>query len=92
MPKCKFTFQATTKPYDLEYPSQKENIEFSRFNVFDTHSVLVQLGQDNQLNFTPSGFEFFDKVMKLLEVLSVKLIAEIKANRQENEFAKFFVP
>ena len=61
-PACKFTFQSTSEPYDLAYPLQKSNIEFSQYSVFDTHSIRVLLEQDNRLDFTPIGFEFFEKI------------------------------
>ncbi|HAP95501.1 MAG TPA: hypothetical protein DCP54_07095, partial [Chryseobacterium sp.] len=90
-PACKFTFQSTSVPYDLAYPLQKSNIEFSQYSVFDTHSIRVLLEQDNKLDFTPIGFEFFEKILQLYEAVKSKLYAEIKANRPVNEFEKFFV-
>ena len=89
-PTCKFTFQSSDGPYDLQYPMQRDSIEFTQFSVFDTHSVKVILEQDNKLNFTPNGFEFFEKVIELYEALKVKLNAEIRANRPANEFLIFF--
>ena len=90
-PACKFTFQSTSAPYDLAYPLQKSNIEFSQYSVFDTHSIRVILEQDNKLDFTPIGFEFFEKILQLYEAVKSKLLAEINANRPINEFQKFFV-
>jgi hypothetical protein len=86
VPTYKFTFQSTTSPYDLQFPLLRDNIEFSQFSVFDTHSVKVLLEQDNKLNFTPNGFEFFEKVIELYEILKVKLNAEIRLNRPANKF------
>lgn len=90
-PACKFTFQSTSAPYDLDYPSQKSNKEFSQYSVFDTHSIRALLEQDNKLDFTPIGFEFFEKILQLYEAVKPKLFAEINANRPLNEFEKFFV-
>ncbi len=90
-PTCKFTFQSTAAPFDLQYPLQRDNVEFTQFSVFDTHSVKVLLEQDNKLNFTPSGFEFFEKIIELYEILKIKLNAEIRFNRPANEFINFFV-
>ena len=90
-PTCKFTFQSTTVPYDLQYPLQKDSLEFTQFAVFDMQSVRVHLGQDNKLNFTPNGFEFFEKVLELYEVLKSKLNTEIKANQLVNGFVNFFI-
>jgi len=90
-PYCKFTFQSDTSSYDLAFPNDKDNIAFTQFSVFDSHSVKVHLEQDNKLNFTPSGFEFFDKVLQLYEALSSKLSKEITANQPANEFEKHFI-
>jgi energy-coupling factor transporter ATP-binding protein EcfA2 len=91
-PACKFTFQsAAAAPYDIAYPLQKSNLEFSQYSVFDTHSIRVLCEQDNKLDFTPIGFEFFEKVLQLYDAVKTKLYAEIKVNRPINEFEKFFV-
>jgi energy-coupling factor transporter ATP-binding protein EcfA2 len=90
-PSCKFTFQSADAPYDLAYPLQKTNLEFSQYSVFDTHSIRVLCEQDNKLDFTPIGFECFEKVLQLYEAVKTKLYTEIKVNRPLNEFEKFFV-
>lgn len=90
-PACKFTFQSSAAPYDLAYPLQKTNIEFAQYSVFDTHSIKVLLEEDNKLDFTPIGFEFFEKILQLYDAVKAKLYAEIQANRSINEFEKFFV-
>lgn len=90
-PTCKFTFQSATATYDLEYPLQKDNIEFTQFSVFDTQSARVLLEEDNKLNFTPSGFEFFEKILELYEILKTKLYTESEANKPVNEFINYFV-
>jgi len=53
--------------------------------------IIVHLEQDNKLNFTPSGFEFFERVLELYEALAMKLNEEIAANRPANEFEKHFI-
>lgn len=90
-PCCKFTFQSDTSTYDLEFPNDKNKVEFTQFSVFDSHSVRVHLENDNRLNFTPRGFEFFEKILDLYEVLTTKLHKEIEANRPYNEFVKHFI-
>lgn len=89
-PTCKFTFQADAEPYELTYPAQKSNTEFSQYSVFDTQSIRAILEQDNKLDFTPIGFEFFEKVLELYEAIKTKLNSEINANKPTNEFLKFF--
>lgn len=90
-PTCKFLFKTETGELELEYPQDKNNIEFTRFSVFDSHSVKVHLEEDNKLNFTPKGFEFFDKALILYHTLAAKLKAEIEFNRPENDYEKHFV-
>lgn len=90
-PSCKFLFVTDEGTVKLEYPRDKDNIEFTRFSVFDSHSVKVHLEQDNKLNFTPSGFEFFEKVLILYQALHSKLVEEIKTKRPENDFGKHFI-
>ena len=90
VPKCKFIFQSDTDPYSKEFPIDKNCLEFTQFLVFDTHCVKVHLDGDNQLNFTPSGFEFFDKVLQLFEAVKKKLGVEIQANKPINNFLIHF--
>lgn len=89
-PKCKFIFQSGAAAYPKEFPADKSCAEFSQFSVFDAQSVRVHLDGDNQLNFTPSGFEFFDKVLQLFEAVKMKLGAEIQANRPVNNYLIHF--
>lgn len=90
-PTCKFTFRSTSTPYDLVYPLHKNNIEFSQYSVFDSHSIRVILEQDNKLDFIPEGFEFFEKILQIYEIVKSKLYTEIVACKPSNEFEKFFV-
>lgn len=89
-PKCKFIFQSGAAAYPKEFPVDKSCLEFSQFSVFDAQSVRVHLDGDNQLNFTPSGFEFFDKVLQLFEAVKRKLAVEIQANKTINNYLIHF--
>lgn len=89
-PKCNFVFQSDAAPYSKEFPTDLNCVEFSQFAVFDTQSVKVHLDGDNQLNFTPSGFEFFDKVLQLFDAVKNKLATEIQANKPANNFLIHF--
>lgn len=89
-PKCKFIFQSGAAAYPKEFPVDKSCSEFSQFSVFDAQSVRVHLDSDNQLNFTPSGFEFFDKVLQLFEAVKRKLASEIQANKPVNNYLVHF--
>lgn len=90
-PRCIFNFQSNENNYDLIYPEHKEKSEFSKFSVFDTHSIKTHLEQDNRLNFTPSGFEFFEKILELYELLKQKLLAEINSKNLRNNFTQHFL-
>lgn len=89
-PGCQFTFQRTELPYDLAYPSDKEKYEFAQFAVFDTTSVRAHLGSENQLSFTPSGFEFFENLMKGHAAIHAKLKAEIDIKSAPHDLRSMF--
>lgn len=89
-PSCKFVFQSETS-YELQYPLQRDNREFSQYSVFDTECVRVQLEEENGLIFTPSGFDFFNKIISLYESLKDKLNIDIKRHRPNNEFEPLFI-
>lgn len=90
-PECDFKFKVgENPPYLINYPSQKSSSEFSQFSVFDSKSSRAHVGSDNQLDFTPIGFEFFDKVTALYSELESLLNSEIKKNCSENIFLDHF--
>ena len=89
-PKCNFVFQSDAAPYSKVFPTDLNCVEFSQFAVFDTQCIKVHLDGDNQLNFTPSGFEFFDKVLQLFDAVKNKLATEIQANKPTNNFLIHF--
>ncbi|MEQ1603425.1 MAG: AAA family ATPase [Pyrinomonadaceae bacterium] len=89
-PGCQFTFQRTELPYDLSYPSDKEKYEFAQFAVFDTASVRAHLSNENQLSFTPSGFEVFESLMQGNAGIHEKLKAEADAKSAPHDFGSVF--
>lgn len=91
IPKSTFTFVSDKGEYDVQYPENENHSEFTRFTVFDSQSVKVHLEKDNKLNFTPKGFDFFEKLIKLYELLSDKLKNEIQSKQKANEFNRYFV-
>lgn len=91
-PSCKFIFQSgETPPYEIEYPRNKERVEFTQYAVFDSFSARVHLENDNKLNFTPNGFQFFEQMIELFDGVKEKLIEAIKVNKPHNTFANLFV-
>ena len=91
-PGCQFAFRRTELPYDLSYPSDKEKYEFAQFAVLDTTSVRAHLGSENQLSFTPSGFEFFENLMKGHTAIHTKLKAEIPTKMRLRHLLTASVP
>lgn len=89
-PSCSFVFQSSGEPYLKVFPADRTSPEFSQFAVFDTTCVRVHLENDNQLNFTPAGFDFFEKVLELFEAVKEKAFADIRANRPINTFIPLF--
>jgi energy-coupling factor transporter ATP-binding protein EcfA2 len=91
IPRSTFTFLSDQGEYDISYPDNKNHSDFTKFTVFDSQSVKVHLEKDNKLNFTPKGFDFFEKLLKLYELLSNKLKVEIESKSKTNEFKRYFV-
>ncbi len=89
-PTCSFVFQSSGEPYQKVFPTDRASSEFSQFAVFDTTCMRVHLENDNQLNFTPTGFDFFEKVLHLFEAVKQKSFADISANRPTNTFIPLF--
>lgn len=89
-PTCKFVFTTNGGTFDKFYPSDKNCFEFSQYSVFDTQSVKVHLDNDNQLNFTPSGFDFFEKILQLFEELKSRINTEINSLKKPNPFLIHF--
>ncbi|MEO8711121.1 MAG: hypothetical protein ABI405_03305, partial [Parafilimonas sp.] len=90
-PKCNFMFQSGGEPYLKEFPADRTSSEFSQFAVFDTTCVRVHLENDNQLNFTPTGFDFFEKILQLFEALKQRVAVDVRVNRPANTFIPLFV-
>lgn len=89
-PSCKFVFKTNDGTFEKFYPSDINCFEFSQYSVFDTQSVKVHLDNDNQLNFTPSGFDFFEKILQLFEELKSKISTEINSLKKSNPFLIHF--
>ncbi len=89
-PTCSFVFQSSGEPFSKVFPADRASSEFSQFAVFDTTCVRVHLEDDNQLNFTPIGFDFFEKVLQLFEAVKQKAFVDIGANRPTNTFIPLF--
>ena len=89
-PACDFTFNFSTGKNTLKFPAQADRAEFSSFSIFDTTCVKAHLEPDNKLNFTPNGFDFFEKLLELFERLKVLVNADIAAHKKPNDFVNLF--
>ena len=89
-PECHFTYQRTEDPYDLVFPTDKDRSEFSQYCVFDTKSVSAHLEKENSLSFTPSGFDFFEKLMAAHGAVKARLEAEIHNKSAPHGFLDLF--
>lgn len=59
-PYAQFTFSSNENDIVLDFPKDKDNSLFSQVSVFDTLSAQNQLNKENEFNFLPSEFFFFD--------------------------------
>ncbi|MFA5300624.1 MAG: AAA family ATPase, partial [Lutibacter sp.] len=89
-PKCNFIFRSSGEPFEKKYPTDKNCFEFSQYAVFDAQSVKVHIDNDNQLNFTPNGFDFFEKILRLFDELKALLNLEITQAKLPNNFLMHF--
>lgn len=90
IPSCVFTFQGADGPFELRFPNDKGHDAFTRFAIFDTQCIKVHLEQENGLLITPSGFDFFNKLITLYQHLEQKLNAAIQTKRGRNDFSQLF--
>lgn len=86
----RFVFNTNGKSINKTYPDDENCAEFSRFSVFDSESVKVHLDKNNQLNFTPIGFDFFEKISELFELIKAEISPEITEARKSNSFLIHF--
>jgi len=89
-PECTFKVEIEGKEEIINYPTNENHPLFSQFNVFDSKSGQAHLTQENNLIFTPSGFEYFEKIIKLVEGIKERLNQDISSSDTQNEFSQHF--
>ena len=87
---CVFKFKDSTKEYELKYPDDAENYEFSCYSVFDTFSITAHLTTENIIQFLPNGLEFFDAFSSAVSSVQGLLENDIRNNSPANDFTDFF--
>jgi hypothetical protein len=87
---CVFKFKDSTKEYELKFPDDSENYEFSCYSVFDTLSISAHLTTENIIQFLPNGLEFFDAFSNVITKVQELLESDIRNNNPTNDFVDFF--
>lgn len=87
---CVFKFKDSTKEYELKFPDDSENYEFSCYSVFDTLSITAHLTTENIIQFLPNGLEFFDAFSNVITKVQELLGSDIRNNNPTNDFVDFF--
>ncbi|MDP3464096.1 MAG: AAA family ATPase [Bacteroidales bacterium] len=87
---CVFKFKDSTKEYELKYPDDSRNYEFSCYSVFDTFSITAHLAAENIILFLPNGLEFFDTFSSAVTKVQGLLENDIRGNSPVNDFTDFF--
>ena len=87
---CVFKFKDSTNEYELKYPDDAKNYEFSCYSVFDTLSITAHLNTENIIQFLPNGLEFFDAFSSAVSSVQELLENDIRNNSPLNDFIHFF--
>ncbi|HRN46452.1 MAG TPA: AAA family ATPase [Niabella sp.] len=87
---CIFKFKNSVKEYDLKFPDDSKNYEFSCYSVFDSSSITAHLTTENVIQFLPNGLEFFDAFSSVITQVQALLETDIRINSPENSFIDFF--
>lgn len=87
---CVFKFKDSTNEYELKYPDDSRNYEFSCYSVFDTFSITAHLTAENIIQFLPNGLEFFDAFSSAVTKVQELLESDIRNNNPTNDFVDFF--
>lgn len=85
-PQCQFEFSTGGVDSVLSYPEDSKHPAFSKLSIFDSQSIHIHLEKRNSLNFTPSGFWFFDKLIAALGSVEDLLLKEISDKDEESGF------
>ncbi|MCX6312083.1 MAG: AAA family ATPase [Bacteroidetes bacterium] len=87
---CIFKFIKGEEEYELKYPEDSDRQEFNSYAVFDTSSITAHLNQEDEIQFLPSGLEFFDLFAKAIERVKTYLNEAYANNTPENSFSIHF--
>ncbi len=80
---AKFTFKSSNHEIPLEF-SEKDNVEFRQFAVFDGKGLFKQLADKNEFEFRPAGLNFFADYTNAIIRVEQKLNTEIQTKQSGN--------
>jgi ABC-type lipoprotein export system ATPase subunit len=87
---CVFKFKDSSNEYELKFPDDSKNYEFSCYSVFDSSSITAHLTTENVIQFLPNGLEFFDAFSNVVTRVQELLENDIHINSPVNDFIDFF--
>jgi len=87
---CVFKFKDSSNEYELKFPDDSKNYEFSCYSVFDSSSITAHLTTENVIQFLPNGLEFFDAFSNVVTRVQELLENDIHINSSANDFIDFF--
>ena len=87
---CIFKFKNTLKEYELKFPDDSKNYEFTCYSVFDSSSITAHLTTENVIQFLPNGLEFFDAFSNVITKVQGLFETDIHINSPANSFIDFF--
>jgi len=87
---CLFKFKDSINDYELKFPDDAKNYEFSCYSVFDTFSITAHLTAENTIQFLPNGLEFFDSFSSAVTRVQGLFENDIHSNSPTNDFTDFF--
>ena len=88
---CVFKFKDSSNEYELKFPDDSKNYEFSCYSVFDSSSITAHLTTENVIQFLPNGLEFFDAFSSAVTRVQELLDNDIRNNSPANDFVKEFI-
>lgn len=87
---CIFKFKDSNNEYELKFPDNSKNYEFSCYSVFDSSSITAHLTSENIVQFLPNGLEFFDAFSNVITRVQELFEIDIRNNLPSNDFIDFF--
>lgn len=84
VPEAEFEFDISGVKQSIKLPGDQENPIFKHFACFDSKTVSVHLEGTNELYVMPDEMNFFNRLAKLIQIVSEKLSEYKCSNIQQN--------